>query len=120
VRDPLVLVLDIRDAVEDALEFAREGREEFFASKKTQYSIIRALEIMGEAAKGLPAEFRERWRRVPWKQLAGFRDVLIHQYQRVDLDLVWQVVAEELPRVREAIEQVLRETAPTDAAPGPP
>ena len=70
------------------------------ADPMRQDAIIRNLEILGEAAKQVPGDIRERSAEIPWRQMAGTRDKLAHDYFGVDLDLVWDVVARELPSTK--------------------
>ena len=74
---------------------------------KTQSAVIRQLEIIGEATKRLSNEFRETHADIPWRQMAGMRDVLIHAYDHVDIDQVWNVVQQALPDVAEKAKSLL-------------
>lgn len=81
--------------------------EQFLIDLKTQDALIRTLEIIGEAAKRLSPEIRERHSAIPWKSMAGLRDKLIHHYFGVNFDIVWQIVHDELPAVAVVIERLL-------------
>jgi uncharacterized protein with HEPN domain len=100
VNDQRVYVLHALDAIDAILEYTSGGRDEFMADRKTQDAVIRNIEILGQAVKGLAEETRARDTTVPWRQIAGMRDKLIHDYFGVDLALVWDVVERELPTLR--------------------
>lgn len=72
-----------------------------------QDAVTRRLEIIGEAVKNLPADLKEKYPKVPWKQIAGTRDVLIHEYFGTDFDLVWKVVKKELPQLKKETLKIL-------------
>jgi len=108
VREPRLLVLDIRDAIEDILSFVAPGRDEFMASRKAQLAVLKCFEIIGEAAKALPLPFRTRARGIPWKRMGRFRDVLTHAYHRVDLELVWRAIEDDLPGLRQQIADLIK------------
>lgn len=76
-----------------------------------QDAIIRRLEIMGEATKNTPASFKAGYAAIPWKQMAVIRDILIHEYFDVDLDLTWQVVKRELPPLKTKLQVLLSDTS---------
>jgi uncharacterized protein with HEPN domain len=91
---------DIFTAMAAAMRFTHGMTfEAFVADEKTVYATVRALEIMGEAAKRVPAEIRARYPAIPWRNMAGIRDVVIHEYDRVDREIVWKTVHSDLPEV---------------------
>lgn len=83
--------------------------EDFLNDIKTQDAVVRNLEIIGEAIKNISEELKEKYPRVPWKDLAGVRDKLIHHYFGVNLDIVWNIVKEELPGIILQLEEIQEE-----------
>lgn len=89
-------VADILTCFQETQEFTQGLDLDTFArDRKTVYAVIRSLEVMGEAARHIPAEVRRRYPGIPWKRMTGMRDKLIHEYSGVDLEIVWGVVREE-------------------------
>lgn len=80
--------------------------EGFTKDRKTINAVVRSLEIIGEAAKGIPDDLRSQAPSVPWKYMAGMRDKLIHEYFGVDLSIVWAVIQEELPPLQDEIKKL--------------
>lgn len=103
---------DIRDHLAQAQAFVKGlTYEEFTADKKTNFAVVRALEIVGEATKRLPAELRDRYPDLPWKNMAGMRDKLIHDYLGVDLGVVWKTATLEAPDLEAEIRSLLLKEA---------
>ncbi|MEM0203751.1 MAG: DUF86 domain-containing protein [Archaeoglobaceae archaeon] len=109
-REFLDYVEDIIKAMEDALSFV-EGVDygDFVKDKKTIYAVIRALEVIGEAVKKIPISVRKHYPEIPWKEMAGMRDKLIHEYFGVDLKRVWKTVKEDIPNLKPLFEKILRD-----------
>ncbi|MBI2559474.1 DUF86 domain-containing protein [Candidatus Woesearchaeota archaeon] len=103
-------IQDISDSIKETEEFTKElSFADFKEDKKTVNAVIRSLEIMGEAAKKIPDELRRKHLKIPWKEMAGIRDKLIHEYHGVDLEIIWKVVKEELPPIKPNILNLLKE-----------
>jgi uncharacterized protein with HEPN domain len=109
MKDTRVYLLHIRDAIVQIESYTEGGREEFFNEKMIQDAVIRNLEIIGEATKKLTPDLRDRYPEVPWSRIAGMRDVLIHDYFEVDLQIVWDVVQNRLAVLKEHIEALITE-----------
>lgn len=77
--------------------------------EKTLYAVIRAFEIIGEASKNIPPRVRVKYPEIPWKQMAGMRDKLIHEYFGVDVDVLKKTIRNQLPRIKPLIEKVLHD-----------
>jgi uncharacterized protein with HEPN domain len=107
-REYVDFVEDILAAANKAQAFAAGMDFAVFQNdEKTSFAVVRALEILGEATKRIPPELRERYPSIPWRSMAGIRDKLIHDYENVNLGIVWKAVTEDLPALVPQIEQVL-------------
>jgi uncharacterized protein with HEPN domain len=106
-RPDELCLMDIQHAIERATRYtAGMSLAQFMLDDKTQDSVIRNLEIIGEATKLLTPELRTQHPHIPWRAMAGMRDRLIHDYFGVNLDIVWQVVTKELPTVYTQIQAI--------------
>ena len=106
-KDPLVFLSHILDSIELIESYSR-GKTEFdlMNSIGLQDKIIRRIEIIGEAVKNLPEDLKGDHPEVPWRDLAGMRDIVAHQYFGVDLETVWLVAKDELPELKAKIQKI--------------
>ncbi len=101
---------DILDAIRKARQFVQNySYEDFDQDDKTVFATIRALEIIGEATKKIPGNVRKNNPQIPWKDMAGMRDVLIHDYFGIDLETVWFTVTQKLPQIELLIKKLLEQ-----------
>lgn len=107
MKDDRVYLLHIRDAIQNILNYTEDGRDSFFADRKTQDAVVRNLEIIGEATKHLSQRFKDAHPDISWKPIAGMRDKLIHDYFGINLQLVWDVVERDLPTLKRKVAQLL-------------
>jgi uncharacterized protein with HEPN domain len=112
MRDHKLYLTDILAAMDSIEEFTKEmDLETFRADDKTASAVMRKLEIIGEAVKRIPDTIRQDYPGIPWKEMAGMRDRLIHFYFGVDYQLVWKTARERIPQIRPELQKVLREWA---------
>lgn len=107
MKDDRVYLINIIDSIENIQEYTKSGKEVFMKTKIIQDAVIRNLEIMGEATKKISSTLKKDYPDIPWREMAGLRDVLIHGYLGVDIKIVWNVVQNELPNLKEEIKSLL-------------
>lgn len=104
-----VYLRHILDAIGKIESYVSVGRATFMADSHWQDAVIRQLEIIGEATKRLSPGLRVRYGDVPWRRIAGLRDVLIHDYMGVDLAAVWEIAQRDLPALKTRLQVILSE-----------
>jgi uncharacterized protein with HEPN domain len=106
-REPSVLLEDIRVAVSKIERYiAGLDKQGFLIDEKTSDAVIRNLEIIGEAVKQLPIDFKIQYATLPWSQVAGLRNRIVHDYAGIDLELVWHIITTALPEFARQISQL--------------
>ncbi|MDO8588485.1 MAG: DUF86 domain-containing protein [Armatimonadota bacterium] len=107
MKDYRVYLAHILERIERIEHYTAGGEDDFLGQEMAQDAVLRNLEVIGEAVKRIPREVRERYAGIPWKKMAGLRDVLIHDYEGVNLKRVWEVIELDLAAVKAAISAVL-------------
>jgi uncharacterized protein with HEPN domain len=108
VKDDAVYLKHILRCISRIEEYSAAGRETFFTSPLIQDGVIRNLQTLAESSQRLSETIKQSWPDVDWKGLAGFRNVLVHDYLGVDLELIYRAVEHDLPRLRKACEAALQ------------
>lgn len=107
-KDPIVFIGHILESIQLIEEYSKNVTQaKFHKNPALQDAIIRRLEIIGEAVKNLPTSYKTKYPDIPWQQIAGMRDILIHKYFAVDLLLTWKVVKQELPSIKKKLSAIL-------------
>jgi len=102
----IAYINQILEAIHKIEDYTKGGRKVFFDTIMIQDAVMRNIEIIGEVSKRISDEFKENNDEVPWRQMAGIRDVLIHDYDSIDMGIVWNVIAIELPKVNKLLSKI--------------
>ncbi len=111
-KDITIYLNDILEAI-NLIESSTKkiSGKEFNHNRDIQDATIRRVEIIGEAVKQIPSDFRKKYPSIEWKKIAGTRDVLIHAYSGIKMDMIWQIVIDDLPKLKHKIEKIVEDLA---------
>jgi uncharacterized protein with HEPN domain len=107
LKDNRIYLIHIAEAIGEIERYSASGREAFLENRMEQDAVIRKLEVIGEAAKHLPARIKELRSEIPWREIAAMSDKMMHEYLGVNLELVWAVVDRNLLGLKRAVEELL-------------
>jgi uncharacterized protein with HEPN domain len=109
-RDSRVYLEDILEAIRKVKTYTSGlSKAAFLQDEKTFDAVVRNLEVIGEAVKNIPADFREKYPAVGWKKIAGLRDILVHEYFGIDAEIVWDIIHRKLPALETEVGKMLKE-----------
>jgi len=109
-KDPVLFLEDILEAMKKIERYTKDKDiEEFRSDPMMVDAILRNLEVIGEASTNLSSEFREKNPDIPWKRMIGLRNIVIHEYFGVDLNIIWRIVTKDLPETKPLIENLLED-----------
>lgn len=110
MKNNLIFIEDILDSIADIEKFLKDYNiDDLKNDKKTLYAVIRCFEIIGEASKNIDNEFKEKYHNLPWKEMSGLRDKLIHAYFGVDINLLWNTIKNNLPKLKSDLINIIKE-----------
>ena len=100
----------MNDALDKGMSFIKRMTfEEFSKDERTQFAVIRAIEVIGEASKKIPAEIKNQSSEIPWKNISGMRDMLIHDYFGVNISVVWETANRDFPELKDKIYKLIQD-----------
>ncbi|GAB6182279.1 HepT-like ribonuclease domain-containing protein [Thermodesulfovibrio hydrogeniphilus] len=109
-RDYKLFIKDILEAIERIEKFTKNmDYQAFFEDEKTNSAVVWQILIIGEATKNIPKVIKEKYKDIPWKEMAGMRDKISHAYFGIDFEIVWKVIQDRLPEIKPKIEKILKE-----------
>jgi len=108
MRNDLERMRDIQEAISKIEKYAIQGKVEFLANELIQGWTLLQLQIVGEAARSMSVQTKEKYSEINWRDIIDFRNLLVHEYFRVDLLIVWQIIEREIPTLKQQINSILR------------
>lgn len=110
MRNDLERLRDMEEALVNVERYAVRGEIAFFEEELIQTWILLHLQILGEAARSMSGDLIAKYPDIPWGKIIGFRNLVVHEYFRVDLQIVWRIVERELPTLKAQVQAILRDT----------
>lgn len=111
MRDDRARLTDIREALDRIEKYTRRGKDDFMSDELVQVWVIHHLQMIGEAANGISPKIQKQYPDVPWGEIIGLRNILVHHYFAIDAKEIWAVVERDIPPLRGAVDRILDEMA---------
>lgn len=110
MKDPLVFLQHILESIEAIEKYNQKlSKRDFLKRQEKQDAVVRRLEVIGEAVRNIPEDFKNRYPEIAWAKAMGTRNILIHQYFGIDLEIVWDTVSKDLPVLKKQIRSLLED-----------
>lgn len=110
-KDPTVFLKHILECIELVEQYTKNfSKEKFLNDIAIQDAVIRRLEIIGEAARNLPDAFKSNYSDVAWRKILAARNILVHNYFGIDLDIIWRIINNDLQPLKKQIKDMLKQT----------
>jgi len=111
VKDDRLYLIHIKECIERVIMYTEEGKDFFFEDIKTQDAVMRNLQILAESTQRLSDILKEKHPEVDWRNISGFRNVAVHEYLKMDVTRIWDIVEQDIPLLEEKIERIMSEIA---------
>lgn len=109
MKDDRLYLIHIKECIERVIMYTEEGKNFFFADIKTQDAVMRNLQILAESTQRLSDILKEKHPEVDWRNISGFRNVAVHEYMKMDVIRIWDIVEQDIPLLKEQIERIMSE-----------
>jgi len=110
MKDDKVYLLHMRDSINTIKKFTKNmDKDAFLKDELVQNTVIRQVQIIGEASKNLSKELKRKYKHIPWKEIVGMRNILVHKYFNIDLIAVWKTVKDDIPELENTVLEILNE-----------
>lgn len=116
-KDPLLYVEHMLDCIARINEYTEDGVDAFLQSRLIQDAVVRNLQVLAESSQRLPDSLKDQTSDIPWRDISGFRNILVHDYLGLDLKLIWSVVDQDLAALHAALRKILNASEDHDLTP---
>lgn len=106
-KDPKIYVEHMLGCIAAIDDYTQGDKSHFYQSRMAQDAVVRNLQVLAESSQRLPNDWKEAQSHIPWRDISGFRNILVHDYLGLDVDLIWSVIEQDIDSLRDALEKML-------------